>query len=122
VGLPLTTIAGTPASASKQTTESVRRTEATEPPPLQPDRASFFVSDDRLYASAATAVVSELLTVMREEIHWLAQPKAPVVVAVAPTVVEGLVGGVDIGDDGVFVYVDNEHDDSVGAAFDEGSG
>ncbi len=94
------------ASASKQTTESVRRTEATEPPPLQPDRISFFVSDDRLYASAATAVVSELLTVMREEIRWLAQPRAPVVVAVAPTVVEGLVGGVDIGDDEVFVYVD----------------
>ncbi len=94
------------ASASKQTVESVRRVEAAQPPPIQPDRVSLFISDERLYASAATAAVAELLTAMREEIHWLAQPTAPVVVAVTPTVIEGLVGGVDVEDGVVFVYVD----------------
>jgi hypothetical protein len=96
------TVTGT---ATKETVESVRRVEATTPPPLQPDRVSMFVQDERLYASAATAAVSELLTVMREEIQWLTQP-GPVVVKVAPTVVEGLIGGVEIDRDTVFVYID----------------
>jgi len=91
--------------AIKETVESVRRVEAATPPPLQPDRVSMFVQDERLYASAATAAVSELLTVMREEIQWLTQP-GPIVVKVAPTVIEGLIGGVEIDKDTVFVYID----------------
>jgi hypothetical protein len=75
------TVTGT---ATKETVESVRRVEAVTPPPLQPDRVSMFIQDERLYASAATTAVSELLTVMREEIQWLTQP-GPVVVKVAPT-------------------------------------
>ncbi len=97
------TVTGT---ATKETVESVRQVEAPKPPPLQPDRTSMFIRDERLYASAATAAVAELLTTMREEIHWLAQPGAPVIVTVAPTVVEGLVGGVEIDKDAVFVYID----------------
>ncbi|MGQ9462179.1 MAG: hypothetical protein ACUVRR_03825 [Candidatus Fervidibacter sp.] len=94
------------ATATKETIESTRRTEAANPPALQPDQVSMFVRDERLYASAATAAVSELLTVMREEIHWLAKPGAPVVVSVAPTIVEGLIGVVEIEKDSVFVYID----------------
>ncbi len=97
------TITGT---ASKETVESVRRVEAANPPALQPDRVSMFISDERLYASAATAAVAELVLAMREEIHWLVQPTAPVVVKVAPTVIEGLIGSVEIDKDTVFVYID----------------
>ncbi len=97
------TVTGT---ATKETVESVRKVEATTPPPLQPDRISMFITDEKLYASAATAAVSELLNVMREEIHWLAQPGAPLIVTVAPTIVEGLVGGVEVDKDTVFVYID----------------
>ncbi|MFN3421695.1 MAG: hypothetical protein ACK40X_08235, partial [Armatimonadota bacterium] len=92
--------------ATKEAVESVRRVEAATPPPLQPDRISMFITDEKLYASAATAAVSELLNVMREEIHWLTQPGAPVIVTVAPTIVEGLVGGVEVDKDTVFVYID----------------
>jgi len=93
-------------AATKETIESVRRVESANPPPLQPDRVSMFISDEKLYSSAATSAVAELLNAMREEIHWLAQPGAPVVVTVAPTVIEGLVGSVEIDKDTVFVYID----------------
>lgn len=97
------TITGT---ATKESVESLRQVEAPKPPSLQPDRVSMFISDERLYPSAATAAVAELLTTMKEEIHWLVQPTAPVVVKVSPVVIEGLVGGVEIDKDAVFVYID----------------
>lgn len=94
------------ATATEETIESTRRVEAATPPALQPDQVSMFVRDERLYASAATAAVSELLTVMREEIHWLTKPGAPVVISVAPAIVEGLIGVVEVDKDSVFVYID----------------
>lgn len=92
-------------TATKETVESARKIEAANPPPLQPDRVSMFIRDEQLYPSAVTAAVSELLKVMREEIQWLAQP-GPIVVTVAPTVIEGLVGGIEVDKDSVFVYID----------------
>ncbi|MCX7968472.1 MAG: hypothetical protein N3B10_08280 [Armatimonadetes bacterium] len=97
------TITGT---ATKESVESVRQVEAPKPPSLQPDRVSMFISDETLYASAATAAVAELLTTMREEINWLVQPTEQIVVKVAPTVLEGLVGGVEVDKDAVFIYID----------------
>jgi len=100
------TVEGT---ASKRTVEEISRTEASQPPLLEPERRSFFVSDDRLYAAAATAVIAELLEALRTEIYWL--PETPAIV-LSPTpsatpVPEGIVGRVETLPDGtVLVYLD----------------
>ncbi|MCS7191500.1 MAG: hypothetical protein NZ937_00750 [Armatimonadetes bacterium] len=96
----------TTATATKESVESTRQVEAAKPPTLQPDRISMFISDEKLYPSAATAAIVELLTTMREEIHWLSQPTSPLVVKVAPTIIEGLIGAVEVDKDSVFVYID----------------
>lgn len=90
--------------ATKSEPIARRRTEAAQPPTLRPDRVSAFVYDDRLYASAATVAIAELIEAMQSEIRWLKEPLiAPVVpVTPLPAVVEGIVGRVD----GNFVYVD----------------
>ena len=100
------TVEGT---ASKRTVEEISRTEASQPPLLEPERRSFFVSDERLYAAAATAVIAELLEALRTEIYWL--PETPAIV-LSPTpsatpVPEGIVGRVETLPDGtVLVYLD----------------
>ncbi|MFA0750355.1 MAG: hypothetical protein SLRJCFUN_000758 [Candidatus Fervidibacter sp.] len=100
------TVEGT---ASKQTVESTRQVEAAQPPLLEPERRSLFVSDERLYAAAATAVIAELLEALRTEIYWL--PETPAIV-LSPTpsatpVPEGIVGRVETLPDGtVLVYLD----------------
>ena len=100
------TVEGT---ASKRTVEEISRSEASQPPLLEPERRSFFVSDERLYAAAATAVIAELLEALRTEIYWL--PETPAIV-LSPTpsatpVPEGIVGRVETLPDGtVLVYLD----------------
>lgn len=100
------TVEGT---ASKRTVEGISRTEASQPPPLEPERRSFFIFDERLYAAAATAVIAELLEALRTEIYWL--PETPAIV-LSPTpsatpVPEGIVGRVETLPDGtVLVYLD----------------
>jgi len=96
-------------TASKRTVEEISRTEASQPPLLEPERRSFFVSDERLYAAAATTVIAELLEALRSEIYWL--PETPAIV-LSPTpsatpVPEGIVGRVETLPDGtVLVYLD----------------
>ncbi len=97
------TVTGT---ATKESVESVRRVEGAKPPSLQPDRVSMFISDERIYTSAAIAAIKELLMAMREEIHWLTQPTPSVIVKVAPTFIEGLIGGMEIDKETTFVYID----------------
>ncbi len=95
-------------NATKRTVESVRRTEAKQPPALEPDHISVFVYENQLYPSAATAAVAELIEALRTEIRWLAEPLvSPVTLAPAtPTIVEGIVGQVESDTDGITVYAD----------------
>ncbi|MCS7191499.1 MAG: hypothetical protein NZ937_00745 [Armatimonadetes bacterium] len=71
-------------------------------------QVSTSVNDEKLFSSAATSAISEILNAMREEIQWLA-PFAlptPVTVPFVPEAVVGLVGRVETEKDALFVYID----------------
>ncbi|MCS7224771.1 MAG: hypothetical protein NZ959_09490 [Armatimonadetes bacterium] len=79
------------------------RSEAVDPPPLQPERSVPTVRDQRLYATAVTDALMKLSKAMQWEILWTKDAVPYAVVSPAPVPqVEGIVGKVD----GPFLYLD----------------